>query len=244
MARDRKGLYKKARAGEIRNFTGIDSPYEAAGSGRADAEDGRRRSGRTCGDGRRPSAQRRNRSVDTVPATVARDSLQFRNSLVTGNLTGNAPRPAICELHKSLVLQRILQSQLRQSRQITGNNREPCIRTRNKSAAKPGFFAPPRPQTRAVLRVRHTMCRARARGDLDMGGGHGAARFWQTWVTGREYFGEIITGTVDFVQFVLFVFRAIPNLTRGGRDPPAQLRRRTHRARTRAGAVKPRHGEA
>ena len=24
-----KGLYKKARAGQIRNFTGIDSPYEA-----------------------------------------------------------------------------------------------------------------------------------------------------------------------------------------------------------------------
>jgi len=27
--RDPKGLYKKARAGEIKNFTGIDSPYEA-----------------------------------------------------------------------------------------------------------------------------------------------------------------------------------------------------------------------
>ena len=27
--RDPKGLYKKARAGEIRNFTGIDDPYEA-----------------------------------------------------------------------------------------------------------------------------------------------------------------------------------------------------------------------
>ena len=27
-ARDPKGLYKKARAGEIRDFTGIDSPYE------------------------------------------------------------------------------------------------------------------------------------------------------------------------------------------------------------------------
>lgn len=26
--RDPKGLYKKARAGEVRNFTGIDSPYE------------------------------------------------------------------------------------------------------------------------------------------------------------------------------------------------------------------------
>lgn len=26
--RDTKGLYKKARAGEIKNFTGIDSPYE------------------------------------------------------------------------------------------------------------------------------------------------------------------------------------------------------------------------
>ena len=28
-ARDPKGLYKKARKGEIPNFTGIDSPYEA-----------------------------------------------------------------------------------------------------------------------------------------------------------------------------------------------------------------------
>jgi bifunctional enzyme CysN/CysC len=27
--RDPKGLYAKARAGEIKNFTGIDSPYEA-----------------------------------------------------------------------------------------------------------------------------------------------------------------------------------------------------------------------
>lgn len=26
--RDTKGLYKKARAGELKNFTGIDSPYE------------------------------------------------------------------------------------------------------------------------------------------------------------------------------------------------------------------------
>jgi adenylylsulfate kinase len=28
-ARDVKGLYKKARAGEVKNYTGIDSPYEA-----------------------------------------------------------------------------------------------------------------------------------------------------------------------------------------------------------------------
>lgn len=27
--RDTKGLYKKARKGEIKGFTGIDSPYEA-----------------------------------------------------------------------------------------------------------------------------------------------------------------------------------------------------------------------
>ena len=30
--RDVKGLYKKARAGEVKNFTGIDSPYEAPGN--------------------------------------------------------------------------------------------------------------------------------------------------------------------------------------------------------------------
>ena len=29
MQRDPKGLYEKARAGTIRNFTGVDSPYEA-----------------------------------------------------------------------------------------------------------------------------------------------------------------------------------------------------------------------
>ena len=29
IARDPKGLYKKAKAGEIKNFTGFDSPYEA-----------------------------------------------------------------------------------------------------------------------------------------------------------------------------------------------------------------------
>jgi adenylylsulfate kinase len=28
-ARDPKGLYKRARAGQIKNFTGIDDPYEA-----------------------------------------------------------------------------------------------------------------------------------------------------------------------------------------------------------------------
>jgi bifunctional enzyme CysN/CysC len=27
--RDPKGLYKKARRGDLKNFTGIDSPYEA-----------------------------------------------------------------------------------------------------------------------------------------------------------------------------------------------------------------------
>jgi adenylylsulfate kinase-like enzyme len=29
MQRDPKGLYEKAKAGQIQNFTGIDSPYEA-----------------------------------------------------------------------------------------------------------------------------------------------------------------------------------------------------------------------
>ena len=31
-ARDAKGLYRKARAGEIQDFTGISSPYEQPGS--------------------------------------------------------------------------------------------------------------------------------------------------------------------------------------------------------------------
>jgi bifunctional enzyme CysN/CysC len=29
MARDAKGLYAKARAGKLKNFTGVDAPYEA-----------------------------------------------------------------------------------------------------------------------------------------------------------------------------------------------------------------------
>ena len=29
MQRDPKGLYEKAKAGKIKNFTGIDAPYEA-----------------------------------------------------------------------------------------------------------------------------------------------------------------------------------------------------------------------
>jgi bifunctional enzyme CysN/CysC len=29
IARDPKGLYKRALAGEIKNFTGVDQPYEA-----------------------------------------------------------------------------------------------------------------------------------------------------------------------------------------------------------------------
>ena len=36
-ARDVKGLYAKARRGELKNFTGIDSPYEAAGKPRKSA---------------------------------------------------------------------------------------------------------------------------------------------------------------------------------------------------------------
>ena len=35
--RDTKGLYAKARAGELDNFTGIDSPYERAGEARKSA---------------------------------------------------------------------------------------------------------------------------------------------------------------------------------------------------------------
>ena len=31
-SRDVKGLYKRARAGEIKSYTGIDSPYEAPDS--------------------------------------------------------------------------------------------------------------------------------------------------------------------------------------------------------------------
>ena len=35
--RDPKGLYAKARAGELQGFTGIDDPYEAAGAPRGGA---------------------------------------------------------------------------------------------------------------------------------------------------------------------------------------------------------------
>ena len=54
--RDPKGLYKKARRGDLKNFTGIDSPYERPeASGADDRHDGalrprrrRRRSSPTC----------------------------------------------------------------------------------------------------------------------------------------------------------------------------------------------------
>ena len=56
--RDAKGLYKKARAGELKNFTGIDSPYEAAGNaGNPHRHDARQR-GR-CGGVDRGAANRR-----------------------------------------------------------------------------------------------------------------------------------------------------------------------------------------
>ena len=48
MRRDPKGLYARAKAGQIKNFTGIDSPYEAPearGNRRADARCQRRRGG-------------------------------------------------------------------------------------------------------------------------------------------------------------------------------------------------------
>ena len=46
--RDPKGLYKKARRGELKNFTGVDSPYEppeqpGGPRGHDDAAAGRRR---------------------------------------------------------------------------------------------------------------------------------------------------------------------------------------------------------
>ena len=57
-ARDPKGLYKKARAGEIKGFTGIDDPYEAplkpelaARCGRENARRFGRRSRRVSPDG-------------------------------------------------------------------------------------------------------------------------------------------------------------------------------------------------
>ena len=39
-SRDPKGLYKKARAGEIKNFTGIDDPYEAPENAELDVHTG------------------------------------------------------------------------------------------------------------------------------------------------------------------------------------------------------------
>ena len=41
MQRDPKGLYEKAKAGKIKNFTGIDSPYEAPEQADLDHQDSR-----------------------------------------------------------------------------------------------------------------------------------------------------------------------------------------------------------
>ena len=48
--RDAKGLYAKARAGELKNFTGIDSPYEAAGERRRSASTRRSLSAEAAAD--------------------------------------------------------------------------------------------------------------------------------------------------------------------------------------------------
>ena len=86
--RDVKGLYAKARAGELANFTGIDSPYEAPekpeiridttaherrGGGRRDRR-GTARSGASqwrSRDLRRPSEYGRNRESPTSDRMIA-----------------------------------------------------------------------------------------------------------------------------------------------------------------------------
>ncbi len=63
-------------------------------------------------------------------------SPRAHNSLVTGTLTGNAPRRANAQMQESPAPQRFPETRQTQSRRRTGNNRESCIRTRRISAGR------------------------------------------------------------------------------------------------------------
>ena len=85
--RDRKGLYKLAREGKIKEFTGISDPYEAPTKPelRARHRECRRRLLRPAGDpearGDGPDPRltaRRSRSTDTLPDTPARKAGAFQ----------------------------------------------------------------------------------------------------------------------------------------------------------------------
>ena len=79
--RDPKGLYKKARAGELKGFTGIDDPYEApgqAGTGARRRHEGRRDAGRRS---------------DRLPDADRQDSVSSRERVVSARTARReAPR--------------------------------------------------------------------------------------------------------------------------------------------------------
>ncbi len=79
--RDVKGLYKKARAGELKNFTGIDSPYEALGISRAADRHDQARAGR---------GRRAHRRLAGRRARITRSRAWLR----VGTCPEACPRPA------------------------------------------------------------------------------------------------------------------------------------------------------
>jgi hypothetical protein len=87
--RDPKGLYKKARAGEIKGFTGIDDPYEAPPN-----PEGALRRLRRCAE---PAARHHQRCLDPLRPGAAdldapRISIASAPCLTTG-ATRSAPAP-------------------------------------------------------------------------------------------------------------------------------------------------------
>ena len=65
--RDVKGLYKKARAGELKNFTGIDSPYEPPPNSRDPHRHHVEQRGGVSGADHPPAARPGDRAVTALP---------------------------------------------------------------------------------------------------------------------------------------------------------------------------------
>ena len=89
-SRDPKGLYKKARTGELKNFTGIDSVYEAPSQPEITLHGGEHSPGSTCRSGRRISFFQEclfcwnHRNLGTIETMTD----QLKVALVTGAGTG------------------------------------------------------------------------------------------------------------------------------------------------------------
>jgi adenylyl-sulfate kinase len=106
--RDPKGLYAKAEAGQIKNFTGVDSPYEPRRPRRSTCAPPRPRprtsptgSSRTCSGAASstdPHRSRRDARGACSPVKKARATLVSRGPFSFGRTCGGAYRPQTTKL--------------------------------------------------------------------------------------------------------------------------------------------------